>query len=271
MSRGPYIAATSTTPPSDAVTTRRVIADAIAAHASPERAAKNVATTRSARPNSPGLLPAMTSTGHAAAMPGTASQPMLRGSRSISAVHQVQHATALRDGFARRDPELASEGMLEHVTVVLMRRLRSGGHEAAHLRVVGRNKFHDRRTPETREPFGNAWQRDIPGERDVVNDREREQRVRGTALREGLPLRAGPSRRRRWQQEVVHEREDRAAVARTLGAVGAVNGRVVAVDRDDPTPEVGRDAAESARVGAQIPRHLRRQRREESAHELLFR
>src|SRR5688572_220689 len=206
MSRGPYIAATSTTPPSDAVTTRRVIADAIAAHASPERAAKNVATTRSARPNSPGLLPAMTSTGHAAAMPGTASQPTLRGSRGISAVHQVEHATALRYGFAQRDPELASEGMLERLTIISMRRLWSCGDEPAHLRVVGRNKFHDRRAAELGEPVRDARQRDIPGERDVVNDREREQRVRGTALREGLPLRAGPARRRRWRQEVVHER-----------------------------------------------------------------
>ncbi len=185
--------------------------------------------------------------------------------------HRIHRPLRPGDRLRRFDPEMPREGRLEPLAMVLREDVLPAPEQPLDLRVALGHELDHQRPAEPGEILGDPLQRHVAADREVVHQRQRQKRVRRTALLQRAPLPVRPAQRGRRVGEVGQQRQNALLSRRTHRAVVTLHRRRIDVERDHRLGRLAGHPAVLPGVRAQIPHHPGEAASEQTGHQLALR
>ena len=126
-------------------------------------------------------------------------------------------------------------------------------HELRHHRILGRDELDDNVGLEAREPGDQLRERYVPSDRQMVNERKRQDQIRTRTRLKCLTLLVAPTQTPGRVGEVADQRKDRRVLFNLQRTIQAFDGQMVGIDGDDVIGARTNGARVITRVTHEVP------------------
>ena len=164
--------------------------------------------------------------------------------------HQIDRAVRSFHGMGVQNLEESRKRLLETLLRVGGKDILPRRQQDLDLRIALRNELDDQVFSQAGEIAGNPSQRNVVGNRDVMDQREGHHQICRTPLCERKALLVSPSECGTRIHEIHDEREQMGFLGSARFAVVALDASRIDIEGDGVDPSIGRDTAEATRVGS---------------------